>query len=120
MTRLLDLALGMVAGLSPLLVVAGLLALAAWRDRHALAETACQGRLTDALADEVGPILAPVVTKRRGRWRVAMRVPVGQPAVVARILRVVHETLRRPGPDRYELVLTLGGRGQRLTRREDG
>src|SRR5262249_38143891 len=79
-----------------------------------------QVRLTDALADEVGPILAPVVTKRRGRWRVAMRVPAGQPAVVARLLRVVHETLRRPGPDRYELVLTLGGGGERLPRREDG
>src|SRR5262245_35615423 len=120
MTQLLDLVIGIVTGLSPLAVVAGLLALAAWRDRHALAETACQVRLTDALADEVGAIVAPVVTMRRGRWRVAIRVPLGQPAVVAQIVRVVHETLPRRRLDRYEVVLTPGGPGGRFTRREDG
>ena len=91
--------------LSPLLLVGGLLALAAWRDRRALAATARQARLSDALADEVGVIVAPVVTRRFGAWRVTVAVPLGRPALVARILAVLHRTLGRLGPDRYEIVL---------------
>jgi hypothetical protein len=106
MTQLLDLVIRILAGLSPLLLVAGLLALAAWRDRRALAATARQIRLTDALAEEVGAIVAPVVRKHRRGWRIAIPVPFGRPTVVARILGVVHQTLGRPGSDRYEVVLT--------------
>ena len=43
---------------SPLLVVAGLLVLAAWRDHRREAMVARQIRLTDALANELGPIVA--------------------------------------------------------------
>ena len=106
MTQLLDLVTNILTGLSPLLFVAGLLVLAAWRDQRALAETARQIRLTDALAEEVGGIVAPVVTKRLRGWRIAIPVPLGRPAVVARILGVVQQTLGRLGSDRYELVLT--------------
>jgi hypothetical protein len=93
-------------GLSPLLLVAGLLALAAWRGERALARTARQTRLADALAEAVGPIVAPVVTRRFRTWRIAIPVPFGRPAVVARVLAVVDRTLRRLGSDRYEIVLT--------------
>jgi hypothetical protein len=107
MTRqLYVLAAAVLVWLSPLLLVAGLLALAGWRDRRALAAIARQTRLTDALADEVGVIVAPVVTKRFGTWRVSVAVPLGRPAVVARIVGVVHRTLGRPDSGRYEIVLS--------------
>ena len=65
---------------SPILVVAGLLALAAWRDHRREAMVARQVRLTDALADELGPIVAPLVVKPLGGpWRVEIRVPGGAP-----------------------------------------
>jgi hypothetical protein len=106
MTQLFVLLTGILVWLSPLLVVGGLLALAGWRDQRVLAATARQTRLSDALADEVGVIVAPVVTRRFGGWRVRIAVPLGRPAVVARILGVLERTLERFGPDRYEIVLT--------------
>jgi hypothetical protein len=86
--------------------VGGLLALAGWRDRRALAAIARQTRLSDLLADEVGAIVAPVVERRHGAWRVHVAVPLARPAVVARILGVLHRTLGRLGSDRYEIVLS--------------
>ena len=106
MAQVFPVFMGMLLWLSPLLLVGGLLALAGWRDRRALATTARQVRLSDALADEVGAIVAPVVEKRRGAWRVSVAVPLGRPAVVARILGTLHRTLGRLGPERYEIVLS--------------
>ena len=92
---------------SPVLVVLGLLGLAAWRDRRREAIIARQIRLTDAIADQLGAIVAPLVTKPLGRpWRVDIHVPVGRPATVSRIVGIAHETLTRMGAGRYELVLT--------------
>ena len=92
---------------SPILVIIGLLALAAWRDRRREATVARQIRLTDAIADELGPIVAPLVRKPLGRpWRVDIQVPVGRPATVSRIVAIAHDTLTRTGAGRYELVLT--------------
>ncbi len=92
---------------SPILVVIGLLALAAWRDHRREAMVARQVRLTDALADELGPVVAPLVVKPLGGpWRVEISVPVGRPAIVSRIVAIAHETLTRSGAARYELVLT--------------
>jgi hypothetical protein len=92
---------------SPILVIFGLLAMAAWRDRRRDAMVSRQIRLTDAIADEVGPIVAPVVRKPLGRpWRVEVQVPVSRPALVSRIVAVAHDTLTRTGAGRYELVLT--------------
>jgi hypothetical protein len=97
MAQLFVLLTGILVWLSPLLLVGGLLALAGWRDRRALAATARQTRLSDALADDVGVIVAPVVTRRFGGWRVRIAVPLGRPAVVARILLVLDRTLGRLG-----------------------
>jgi hypothetical protein len=92
---------------SPILVILGLLALAAWRDQRREAMVARQIRLTDAIADELGPIVAPVVVKPlRGPWRVEIQVPVGRPTTVSRIVAIAHDTLTRTGAGRYELVLT--------------
>ena len=100
--QVLGLLAGLLFWLSPLLLVGALLALAGWRDRRALAATARQTRLTDALAEEVGVIVAPVVQRRLGTWRVKVAVPLGRPLVAARILAVLHRTLERLGPERYE------------------
>jgi hypothetical protein len=92
---------------SPILVILGLLALAGWRDHRREAMVARQIRLTDAIADELGPIVAPLVAKPLGGpWRVEMQVPVGRPATVSRIVAIAHDTLTRSGAGRYELVLT--------------
>jgi hypothetical protein len=92
---------------SPVLVVAGLLALAAWRDRRREAVVARQIRLTDAIADELGPVVAPLVSRPLGRpWQVGIQVPADRPAMVSRIVAIAHDTLMRTGVDRYELVLT--------------
>jgi hypothetical protein len=91
----------------PILVVIGLLTLAAWRDHRREGIVARQIRLTDAIADEIGPVVAPVVAKPLGGpWRVAIQVPVGRPATVSRIVTIAHDTLTRIGAGRYELVLT--------------
>jgi hypothetical protein len=106
MTQVLVVLTAVLFWLSPLLLVGGLLALAGWRDRRALAATAHQTRLTDALADEIGVIVAPVVERRRGTWRVTVAVPLERPLVVARILWVLHRALGRLGCERYEIVLS--------------
>ncbi len=92
---------------SPILLILGLLELAAWRDRRREAMVARQIRLTDALAEEIGPVVAPLVSKPLGRpWRVEVQVPVGRPAVVSRVVAIAHDVLTRTGANRYELVLT--------------
>jgi hypothetical protein len=90
----------------PILMMLGLLAQAAWRDRRREAMVARQIQLTDAIADELGAIVAPVVTKPlRGPWRAEIQVPIGQPAAVSRIVAIAHDSLTRAGMSRYELVL---------------
>jgi hypothetical protein len=93
----------------PGLITLGLLALGAWRHRRREAMVARQIRLTDALADELGAIVAPVVTKPlRGPWRAEIQVPIGQPRVVSRIVAIAHDALTRAGASPYKLVLTPG------------
>jgi hypothetical protein len=100
----------LVTALSPILFVVVLLVLAGWREQWLEAERARQIRLTDAIAEEMGAIVAPVVRKRWGAgWRIEMAVPLGRPALVGRILSVAHRTLERMGPARYEIVLTPQG-----------
>jgi hypothetical protein len=96
-------ALAMVA---PILPAVGLLALAEWRDRRRAAVIARQIRLTDAIAEELGAVAAPLVTRRLGRpWCVSMRLPVDRPVLTGRILAITHRTLSGIGAPRYQLVL---------------
>jgi hypothetical protein len=93
----------------PILMTLGLLALSAWRDRRRNATIARQIQLTDALGDELGAIMAPVVTKPFFRpWRAKIQVPVGHPRIVGRIVAIAHDTLIQTGTSPYELVLTPG------------
>jgi hypothetical protein len=101
-------AIGIVlAGLLPLLPVGVLLVLAEWRDRRRATALARQIRLTDAIAAELGWVVAPVVSKPLAApWRVEMGVPFDRPVLVSRIVAIAHDTLKDLGVARYELVLT--------------
>lgn len=104
---MIEATLVVLAMLSPILPVAGLLVLAKWRDRRRAAVVARQIRLTDAIAEELGAVVAPLVSRPLGRpWRVAMRLPVDRPALAGRVLAITHQTLSRNGAARYQLVLT--------------
>ena len=88
---------------SPILMVVALLAWVEWRDRRRAATVARQIRLTDAITAELGPIVAPVVTRRLwGPWQVEVTMPLGRPAVVGRVFEITHRVL----PGRYEIWLT--------------
>lgn len=64
--------------------------------------------LTDAIHWELGAVAAPVVTRRRGGWRVSMAVPLERPAEVAALLQVTqsHFNANDQGPEQLEIVLT--------------
>jgi len=64
--------------------------------------------LTDAIHWELGAVAAPVVSRRRGGWRVSMAVPLDRPAEVAALLRVTerHFAEDENGPVPLEIVLT--------------
>ena len=95
----------MLTMLSPFLSVVALLLLAEWRERARAAAAARQIRLTDAIAAELGAVVAPVVTRGYGGpWRVRIAVPLGRPATVARVLAITHRVVERM-TGRYEIVL---------------
>jgi hypothetical protein len=95
---------------SPILIVVALLELAAWQDRRRSLAVAHQISLTDALARELGAVVAPVVRKPWwGPWQIEIAVPPARPSAVAVIPTVVQRALafgERMSPGRYRLVLT--------------
>jgi len=94
---------GLVMALSPILIVVALLVWAEWRDRRREATVARQIRLTDAIAAELGAIVAPVVKRPLwGPWQIELAMPLGRPAMVGRVLAIAHRVL----PGRYEIVVT--------------
>ena len=93
----------------PFLVVLGLFAMAARRDRSRAAVVERQIALTDAITGELGAIVAPVVRKRPGGcWEVQMAVPLERAATVGRVVAIAHDVLAFAdrGRARYEIVLT--------------
>ena len=65
-----------VVTLFPLAAVLTLLGLAGWVERRRAAAIARQIDLTDAIHRDLGPVVAPWVTRRPGgRWRVRIAVP---------------------------------------------
>jgi len=102
---LTSLVVGLFMGL-PILVVVLLLELAAWRGRVRAAAIERQITLTDAIAGELGPVVAPVVRKGLwGPWRIEVAVPWARAATVGRVVAIAHEVFSR-GRGRYELVVT--------------
>jgi hypothetical protein len=90
----------------PILIVLGLLELSAWRERVRVAAIEWQIALTDAIAEELGAVVAPVVRRGLwGPWRVEIPVPWARVTIVGRVLTTAHRVFsrtRRP----YELVIT--------------
>ncbi len=92
-----------VVTLFPLAAVLTLLGLAGWVERRRAAAIARQIDLTDAIHHDLGPVVAPWVTRRPGgRWRVRIAVPFDRPAIVEAVLA----TVRRVFPEDFDLVLT--------------
>jgi hypothetical protein len=93
---------------TPILAIGALLWLASYRDRRREAALVSQIRLSDAIAAELGAVVAPVVRRPwRGSWEIRIAVPLDRPALVARILDVARAALDRMAmPGGYELVLT--------------
>jgi len=91
------------------LVVVGLLALAAWRERTRALVVARQVMLTDAIHRELGAVVSPIVEKRTfGRWQVRFTVPVERPAIVGRIVAIADDVLgaERVAAGGLRIVLT--------------
>jgi len=96
-----------VLALSPLVTVVALLELATRRERRIEGAVARQIALTDAIAEELGAVVAPVVAKRPwGLWQVRMAVPFSRPATTSRVLGIAHRVLDRTCAGGYEIVLT--------------
>ena len=87
---------------APLAALAALVMLIERRRQHRQAEVVRQIALTDALHARLGALVAPVVRRRHHAWQVAVAVPFERPAIVAAVLRTVHEMF---GRGRYEVVL---------------
>ena len=96
--------------LFPIVSLVALLEVVAWRDRQLKAAVARQIVLTDAIAGELGAIVAPVVKKPLwGPWQIEIAVPFARPATVGTILSIAHRVFsfaERMSPGRYRIVLT--------------
>jgi hypothetical protein len=92
----------------PFVAVSTLLALVEHLQNKRDAARDQQIMLTDAIHWELGAVAAPVVTRRRGGWRVSMAVPLDRPADVAALLRVTrgHFAANGNGTGPLEIVLT--------------
>ena len=89
---------------------AGPLIVADWLQRRHRESIARQIEVTDAIHDELGAVVAPLVRRGPGReWQVLIAVPFDRPALVERVVSITHRTLaaHRGEPDRrFRLVLT--------------
>lgn len=98
------------AVLGPILLGIALLSLTDSVRRSRQRAVARQVMLTDAIHRELGPVVAPVVSKRMwGPWQILVAVPPAQPAVVASVVAIAHRALAFAGdvgPDRLRIVLT--------------
>lgn len=96
--------------LIPILAVAALIELAAWLQRRRDAAIAHQVALTDAIASELGAVVAPVVKRPLwGPWQIEIAVPFGRPATTGTVLSIAHRVLsyaERHATGRYRIILT--------------
>jgi hypothetical protein len=76
--------------------VGGPIVLADWSRKRSQGVADRQMALTEALDGQLGPIVAPVVTKPLfGPWEVQIAVPFQRPAMLARIVSVVDDVFFR-------------------------
>jgi hypothetical protein len=112
--------LGMtVLSLLVFVLIGGPVILADWSRKRREAATWCQIAITDAIDNQIGPIVSPVVRKPMwGPWQVQIAVPIMPPGAVERILQLVDDVLTTSDPvavEGYRIVLT---RKQEAIRRD--
>ncbi len=102
--------LSLVVALSPIALLVAALQLASWRQRRRLAEITRQIAVTDAIHAALGAVVSPTVRRTwRGRWRLAIPVPLDRPETVVHVLDAacgVFDPAERTSPTRLEIVLT--------------
>ena len=110
--------------LSPILTVVALLELAGWWHRRQEVAVARQIALTDAIASELGSVVAPVVRRPLlGPWQVEIAVPFARPATVGTVLAIAHRLMafgQRLSSRDYRIVLTPQEEPVRLRPRRAG
>jgi hypothetical protein len=98
-----------------------LLALAGRAERARNEVVERQIAVTDAIHRELGPVVAPVVTRRgRNAWEIAMATPLDRPVTTGRLLVIAHDALIAPdareardGAGTPEVSFVLTSRGAR-------
>jgi len=92
----------------PAAAVVALLLVAESTQRARERRIARQVSVTDAIGAELGLVVAPVVTRRRGRgWRVEVAMPLDQAALVGRVVALAHAAMRRAEPRLASLDVVL-------------
>jgi hypothetical protein len=88
--------------------VVGLLLIVRRRERAGERRLGRQISVTDAIAAELGLIVAPVIRRRSGHgWRIEIAVPLEDGALVGRIVGLAHAAMRRVEPDGPPLDIVL-------------
>jgi hypothetical protein len=92
----------------PATAVLALLLVAEATQRARERRIARQVAVTDAIDAEFGLVLAPVVTRGRGRgWRVEIAMPLDEAAMVGRVVALAQAAMRRAEPRLASLDVVL-------------
>ena len=102
--------LSLLAALLPVALVVGALWVSSWRQGARRAEIDRQIAATDAIHAALGAVVSPVVRRSlRGRWSLAIPVPLDRPDTVMQIVEAassVFSPSERVKPGSFEIVLS--------------
>ncbi|PYN45316.1 MAG: hypothetical protein DMD95_08545, partial [Candidatus Rokuibacteriota bacterium] len=99
-----------VAVLVPAALLTAVLLLSTWRARTRLLAIGRQISVTDAIHEELGAVVSPVVRHRLwGRWQLMIPVPFDDLDTVTHVVRTAYgafDAPERTKPGRFEIVLS--------------